>query len=486
MMGSLGRNGAAVSAAAIAERVAHMKQAHVQDGPASLALRRDRLERAAELLVSNQQALVAAMNADYGQRSRTQSLSSDLLASVRALTHAREHVANWMRPGADSEPFPGAQARIQYQPLGVVGIISPWNFPVNLAFSPLAGILAAGNRALLKPSELTPNTAELLAELVDRRFDADEFALVLGDAAVGTAFGGQAFDHLIFTGSTAVARHVMRAAAENLVPLTLELGGKSPVIVAPDADLRQVAERVMTVKTFNAGQICLAPDYILLPEGSVEAFAEHARDVIAQAYPTLADNPDYTAIVNTRHFDRLQQLLADAAARGARVLTLNPAAETLARDTGHKIAPTLILDADDSMLALQEEIFGPILPVLTYRHLDDAIAYVNAHPRPLAAYFFGHNAAEQARVAERTTSGALVVNDVMTHAMVEELPFGGVGPSGMGRYHGQHGFQTFSHPKAVLIQSPGGESNLRMRAPYRAEATGQIEQALQRELQNRG
>ncbi len=460
-----------VSTASLAKTIAAMKHAHVQDGPASVELRRDRLGRAAKLLTQHHRELVTAISADYGHRSPYQTLLADVLSSVGALQYAADNLTQWMQ--ADEQPAPGQdmQARVQYQALGVVGIISPWNFPLNLAFSPLAGVFAAGNRALIKPSELTPRTADLLAELIDRYFDPLELTTVLGNAEVGAIFSSQAFDHLVFTGSTSVGRHVMRAAAENLVPVTLELGGKSPVILDVDADVQVAAERVLTVKTFNAGQICISPDYVILPEEARDVFVEAARSFVARSFPTLQANPDYTSIISDHHFQRLQDLLEDACALGATVIGLQPNGEVHADAATRKMAPTLVLGASDEMKVMQEEIFGPILPIKTYRDAEEPVRYINAHPRPLAAYFFGNDVTRQQHFAESTTSGALVINDVMTHASVESIPFGGVGASGMGAYHGLHGFRRFSHAKAVVVQSPGGEFNLRLRAPYAASLT---------------
>ena len=457
--------------------VAAMKHAHRLDGPASAELRRDRLARAARLLSDNHRALVAAVSADFGHRSAYQTLLADVMSSVKSLNHAREHLESWLRADDQEPPAPGMQARVQYQALGVVGIISPWNLPLNLAFSPLAGVFAAGNRALLKPSELTPRTADLLATLIARYFDPLEFAAVVGDAGVGAAFSAQPFDHLVFTGSTAVGKHVMRAAAENLVPVTLELGGKSPVMLDTDADVALAAQRVLTVKTFNVGQICLAPDYVLLPAAARDEFVAQARRFVAGIFPTMQDNPDYTAIVNERHFTRLQNLLDDARAKGATLVSLAPPGEPDAAAATRKMAPVLVLDARDDMQVMQEEIFGPLLPVLAYGDRAEALDYIDTHPRPLAAYYFGPDAARQRDFEARTVSGALVVNDVMTHASVESLPFGGVGPAGMGAYHGAYGFRRFSHARAVVVQSPGGESNLRLRAPY-AAGLAQIEKLL--------
>lgn len=477
-MSILGHHQAPVAAEQLAAALARMKQAYLAEGPASLELRCDRLERAIALLLDNREAIVAAVSADFGNRSREQTLLSDIAGSVASLKHCREYLSEWMQAESHPAPFPGCEARVDYQPLGVVGVISPWNFPIVLAFGPLASILAAGNRAMLKPSELTPRTSALLAELIARYFDENELSTVLGSAEVGALFSAQPFDHLIFTGGTAVGRHIMRAAADNLVPVTLELGGKSPVLVSRSADLATVVQRVMTVKTFNAGQICLAPDYLLLPEESLDAFVAEAVRFVSEMYPTLLSNPDYTSIINSRHFDRLQGYLADAQANGARLVEINPAQEDLSDREVRKLAPTLLLDVTDDIQVLREEIFGPLLPIKTYHDFAAAIDYVNQQPRPLAAYYFGEDAGERQRVLERTTSGALVVNDCMSHVLFEALPFGGVGASGMGAYHGVYGFRTFSHAKAVVVQSPIGESNLAMRAPYGAMIHGLLDQLL--------
>ncbi|WP_191833928.1 coniferyl aldehyde dehydrogenase [Pseudomonas fluorescens] len=447
-----------------------MKQAQLKEGPPSLEQRKDRIVRAIDMLRTNRESIIEAICADFGNRSRQQTLLADILASIEGLRYNRDHLYEWMTAQPTIEPFPGVRARVEYQPLGVVGIISPWNFPIVLAFGPLANAFAAGNRAMLKPSELTPRTSDLLAELIADYFDATELTTVLGGPETGAAFSAQAFDHLVFTGSTQVAHHIMRAASDNLVPVTLELGGKSPVVVSSDADLKQVAERVLTVKTFNAGQICLSPDYVLIQEDRVDAFVEQAKQALARMYPTIRDNPDYTAMINVRGFERQLALAEDARAKGATVISLAPAGEDLSDPVIHKVAPTLIVGATDSMRVTQEEIFGPTLPIVTYRTLDDAIDYINARPRPLAIYYFDDTPLERERVVARTTSGALIVNDAMTHVFMDALPFGGVGSSGMGHYHGEYGFRTLSHAKPVLLQSNSGDSNLLMRAPYRAES----------------
>jgi coniferyl-aldehyde dehydrogenase len=300
-------------------------------------------------------------------------------------------------------------------------------------------------------------------------FSEEEIAVITGGPEIGEAFSRLAFDHLIFTGATSVARHVMRAAADNLVPLTLELGGKSPVILGRSADLPTAAARVMNGKTLNAGQICLAPDYVLAPHDRVDGFVDAARASVAQMFPTLKDNPDYTSVVAQRHYDRITGYIDDARAKGARVVELKPEGEDLSQQEHRKIAPTLILEPTDEMRVMQEEIFGPVLPVKTYRTVDEAIAYVNAHDRPLGLYYFGDDAAEREKVLASTTAGGVTVNDVVMHVSQEELPFGGVGPSGMGSYHGHDGFREFSHRKAVYTQIKKDIGPLKaLRPPYGA------------------
>jgi coniferyl-aldehyde dehydrogenase len=323
---------------------------------------------------------------------------------------------------------------------------------VNLTFAPLAGVLAAGNRAMIKPSEYTPATSELMAKMFAEAFDEDEIAVFTGGPDVGQAFSELAFDHLVFTGATSVARHVMKAAAANLVPVTLELGGKSPVILGKSADYVTSTARIMAGKTLNAGQICLAPDYVLAPADQVQTFVREATAAVATMFPTLKDNPDYTSVIAERHYERIKGYVDDARAKGAEVVEINPAGEDFSQQEHRKIPPTLILNPTDEMKVMQEEIFGPVLPVMSYRNLDEAIAYVNAHDRPLGLYYFGADAAEEAKVLGATTSGGVTVNDVIFHVAQEDLPFGGVGPSGMGSYHGVDGFREFSHRKSIYHQ----------------------------------
>lgn len=419
----------------------------------SLRTRQDRLARLQALVVENEARFAQAVDSDFGDRSEHETRLAELYIVAAEIADARANLRRWMRRERVATPLhllPG-RAYIERQPLGVAGIISPWNYPVQLAFAPALGALAAGNRVLLKPSELTPATSALMQELVAARFAEDEFAVILGDADVGRRFTELPFAHLFFTGSTAVGRLVARAAAANLTPVTLELGGKSPAVIAPDADLAAAAPRLMSGKLLNAGQTCIAPDYALVPEASVDAFVALVTRAANKLYRSYAGNPDYTAIVNARHYERLRGLVADARAKGARVVELNPANETPS-PSSRKLLPTLLLGVTDDMAVMREEIFGPLLPIETYRTLDDAIARINARPHPLAFYYFGREGAQRARVLQETLAGGVTVNDTLWHFAHKNLPFGGVGASGSGAYHGEASFLTFTHRKPVFVQ----------------------------------
>jgi coniferyl-aldehyde dehydrogenase len=450
--------------------LARQKAAHIKDGPPSAEKRIEWIDRSIGLLVDNREAIAEALREDFGHRSVQTSQFTDISGSIGPLKHAKAHVRSWMkRERRKVSPailgLFGARAHVDSQPKGVVGVISPWNFPFNLTFTPLAGIFAAGNRVMIKPSEFTPRCSELMAKMFHQVYDETEVAVFAGGPEVGQAFSSLAFDHLLFTGATSIAYHVQRAAAENLVPTTLELGGKSPVIVSKSADMALAAKRVMNGKTMNAGQICLAPDYMLVPKDKIGAFVAEATKAVTAMYPTLKDNPDYTSVINQRHYDRLQGYLDDARAKGAEIVELNPAKEDFRQQPFHKIPPTLVLNPTDDMKIMKDEIFGPLLPVKTYDTVDEAIGYVNDHARPLGLYYFGNDAKEQERVLTRTTSGGVTVNDVVMHVAMEDLPFGGVGPSGMGSYHGIDGFKTFSHAKAVFTQAKSDITAM-MRPPY--------------------
>ena len=424
--------------------------------PVSAAARRDRLNRGLKLLVENVDGFVSAMSEDFGHRSKEQSEITDIMSSIKSFKHTLKHFEGWMRPETRPMDFPlwllGARAHIEYQPKGVVGIIAPWNFPVVLTFSPLANVLGAGNRAMIKPSEFTPATSELMKTLVAKYFAPEEVAVITGGPEVGKAFSELAFDHMIFTGGTAVAKHVMAAAAKNLVPLTLELGGKSPTIISKSADIASATDRVALGKMMNAGQICLAPDYMMVPPESEAAVVAGLQAAVAKQYPTLLANPDYTSVINGKNRDRLEGLVADARAKGANVTVVNPGNEDFSGANTNKMPLHIIQNVTDDMAVMQEEIFGPLLPIKTYDSPNEAIEYVNGHARPLALYWFGTDAAEERQYLDRTVSGGVTVNDVIFHIAVEDLPFGGVGPSGMGSYHGLEGFRTFSHAKSIYKQ----------------------------------
>jgi coniferyl-aldehyde dehydrogenase len=432
----------------------------------SLAVRRDRLDRLLALTERNQDAIVAAIAADFGTRSSQETRMAELFMVTAGIRHAHRHLAHWMRPRRVPTPLylqPG-RSRIIRQPLGIVGVISPWNYPFQLAILPAVAAIAAGNRVLLKPSELTAQTSALLARLVGAQFAVDEFAVINGGADIGGLFAELPFDHLFFTGSTAVGRKIALAAAANLTPVTLELGGKSPALVHEDADIATLASRLVAGKLLNAGQTCIAPDYVLAPAGRVDALVQAIGASVRAQYPTLARNPDYTSIVNDRHHARLAGLVEDARAKGAQVIVCNPANETLGRE-GRKFAPTILTGVTSDMAAMREEIFGPILPIETYSSIDDAIARINARPRPLAFYLFGGDRRARMRVLERTTAGGVTLDDTLWHFCNEELPFGGVGASGMGAYHGERGFLSFTHEKPIFAQ-PRVALGWMLRPPY--------------------
>jgi coniferyl-aldehyde dehydrogenase len=407
-----------------------------------------------EVVLERQSEIVRAVNEDFGGRARQETLLLELAPLADLIRHAKRHLAKWIEPRkvrAGLNFFP-AKARIFYQPLGVVGIIGAWNYPVFLTLSPLIDAIAAGNHAMLKPSELTPRTAELLKNMIAAIFPEEYISVVTGDASTAAAFASLPFDHLLFTGSARVGKLIMRAASENLTPVTLELGGKSPVIVHPDFPLRTAVERILTGKLYNAGQTCLAPDYVFVHHSQREAFAQLSRDVAQHLYPTWTENSDYTRIINRSHYDRLTGYIEEAVARGARAIPLGNNTEGC-NSENRVFAPVALLDVDDSMRVMQEEIFGPILPVMTYQKLDDALKYVNDHPRPLAFYYFDYDRDRTAETLRLTVAGGVTVNDVIFHIAQNNLPFGGVGPSGMGHYHGEAGFHAFSKQKGVLIQS---------------------------------
>nr|WP_218176336.1 coniferyl aldehyde dehydrogenase [Pseudomonas putida] len=415
-----------------------------------LAQRRQWLKSLREAVLADQQRLIEAIDTDFSGRSADETLLAELLPSVQGIRHAERQLKRWMRPARRTVglAFQPASARVLYQPLGVVGIIVPWNYPLFLAIGPLTCALAAGNRVMLKLSEATPASALALKTLLERVFPHELVSVVLGEVEVGQAFARLPFDHLLFTGATSVGRQVMLAAAQNLTPVTLELGGKSPAIVSSSVPLDSAAERIAFGKTLNAGQTCVAPDYVLVPRERLNAFSDACRRAVHRLYPRIADNPDYSAIINPRQLQRLQHLLDDARSKGAQIIDLYPDEPR----QGRRLPPQLLLEVNDSMQVMQDEIFGPLLPVVPYDSLDGALAYINERPRPLALYYFGYDRAEQEYVVQHSHSGGVCLNDTLLHVAQDDLPFGGIGPSGMGHYHGHDGFLTFSKAKAVLAK----------------------------------
>ncbi|MDY0250538.1 MAG: coniferyl aldehyde dehydrogenase [Pseudomonas sp.] len=398
------------------------------------------------VLASEQIRLAETISADFSHRSHDETLLAELMPSLEGIDYACKRIKRWMKPAKRKVglAFQPASAKIIYQPLGVVGVIVPWNYPLFLSIGPLTGALAAGNRVMIKMSEHTPRTAQLLKALLARVFPEELVCIVQGNADVAAAFSELPFNHLLFTGSTQVGRHVMRAAAKNLTPVTLELGGKSPAIISTEVPLDEAAERIAFGKTVNAGQTCVAPDYVLVPEARVNDFVEAMRSTVLKFYPKLADNPDYTAIINPQHLQRLQDTLTDATSQGAKAIAIH------AEGQGQRLPLTLLLNVTDQMRVMQDEIFGPILPIVSYTSLDDALAYIRQRPRPLALYYFGYQRDEQQYVLHNSHAGGVCINDTLLHVAQHDLPFGGIGPSGMGHYHAHEGFLTFSHSKAVF------------------------------------
>lgn len=429
-------------------RAAHRRQ------PPGYRQRMDDLKKLGEAVRRHRDDLVKAVSADFGRRSRHETLAADIMTTLDEVAYLRRKLRRWMRPerrGVNWAFLP-ARAEIRRQPLGVVGIVAPWNYPIQLALIPLADAIAAGNHALVKPSEHTPRTAELLARLIGEVFPPERVSVVLGDAAVGAAFTRLPFDHLVFTGSTTVGRAVMAAAAPNLVPLTLELGGKSPALIAPGYPVEHAAERIAAGKCFNGGQTCVAPDYVLVPRAMRDDFVRAYLASLRRRYPTLAGNPDYTAVVNHRQADRLRAWLDDARERGVSVVQHRPDSETPPPGV-EVIPPTVLLDPPDDAKVMQEEIFGPLLPVKSYDSHDEAIAYIQGRDRPLAFYPFDRDRARLRYTLDVIVAGGVCVNDTLIHFGQHDLPVGGVGPSGMGQYHGEAGFLAFSKPMPVLYQS---------------------------------
>ena len=428
------------------------KKAFIENGQPSYEQRLDSLKRCIALLETHDEQIVEALNEDYKNRSETEIMTSEVVQSIRNLNFTIKNLKKWMKPSKRPSSFMadllGSKALMQPSPLGTVGIIAPWNFPIGMVFYPAASVLAAGNRIMAKPSEFTPHTAQLIKDAVEKYFDSSEFAVILGGPDVGNEFTSMPLDHLLYTGSGAVAKKVVANAAQNLVPTTLELGGKSPTIISSDANLSLAAKRIMFVKTLNAGQICLSPDYVLIKRGQEDALIEEMKKVFNEFYPESNAN-DYTSMVNEHHHERMQSYLQDAREKGASVIDLG------SFDSSEKntITTKVVMNVNESMRIMQEEIFGPLLPIMVYDELQEVVDYVNSHDHPLGLYFFGNKKSEQNFIIENTRSGGVTINDAMFHLMQSRLPFGGVGPSGYGHYHGYEGFLNFSNLRAIYYQT---------------------------------
>jgi coniferyl-aldehyde dehydrogenase len=447
----------------------------------SESVRRDRIARLIDLVLAHQNELCEAIEQDFGKRSATNTRLFDILPPLNALKYARENLRRWMQPKRRRSNFPynliGAKSEVEYVPLGVVGNLSPWNFPITLAFSPMGGLLAAGNRVMLKPSELTPATSETLRRLIERVFDISEISVVAGNSDVAVEFCKLKFDHILFTGSTQVGRLVAQSAAANLVPVTLELGGKSPVVVSDTASLSKAAARVAFAKLTNAGQICIAPDYVLVNKRNTDEFVKQLQAAANAMYPRGVTSDDYVNIISERHTARLRSHLNDAVTHGNRVIHLF---------TNHNsadprcLAPQLVVMKKETGSLMEEEIFGPLLPIIEVESTQDAIERVRARPRPLALYYFGDDGREIEQVTRDVACGGLVINDVMMHFVQDDLPFGGIGESGYGSYHGREGFEHFSHAKSIFTQSRLIDLGPLLRPPFGSRIARLLKMELKR------
>lgn len=434
---------------AILER---QRRAFLADGPPSASLRRDRIDRLLALVLDNADAFVDAMAADYGTRPKTGSLFTEILGMVSVIEHTRSHVPQWMQTTKlmQAARMFGLKAEVQPSPLGVVGIIGPWNFPLNLVVLPASAAFAAGNRVMIKMSEITPRTADLLKATAPKYFDPTELDVVTGGPDTAAAFSALPFDHLFFTGSPAVGALVQQAAARNLVPVTLELGGKNPVVVSQDADIDRSAARIAQARMINGGQVCICPDYVFVPDDRVDTFVDVARRTLRAMFPSIVANDDYCSSVNHANFDRVVGLIDDARANGATVEAVAPAGESLPDRASRKIAPTIVRNINEHMKIANEEVFGPVLAVRPYSHLADVIDYINERPAPLVAYWYGPDDDDFKKFVRHTRSGGVARNDFGAQMIPSAAPFGGVGRSGMGAYHGKAGFDAFSHYRTVV------------------------------------
>ncbi len=425
------------------------QQAFAQCPYPEISLRITQLKKLKQIIIAKQQDIISALSADFGHRSHDETRIAELLTFVEGVKSTIKQLEQWAKPNKRkvSLLFMPASNQVVYQPLGVVGIIVPWNYPLFLSLGPLIGALSAGNRVMLKLSEFTPNFNECLKKILAQVFDENQVAVITGEVTISSEFSSLPFDHLFFTGSTPVGRLIMAAAAKNLTPVTLELGGKSPVIISTDIDIKMAAERICFGKSLNAGQTCVAPDYILCPNDKKEAFIEAYAEAFFRMYPNFSESRDYSSIINDQQYQRLQGLLKDAETQGATLIKMSTTTNIAAQP--RKMPPILIDNVQDSMRIMQEELFGPILPIIDYDELEQAIDYINERPRPLALYIFSFDKKVQEKIVYNTHSGGVCINNTMTHLAQDDMPFGGVGLSGMGCYHGYEGFLTFSKAKGI-------------------------------------
>lgn len=428
------------------------RERSVHSAPLSYEQRISMLDSLMNMVKSNRKQLAEAVSADFGNRAKEETELGEFLPIINGIRHARANLKRWMRPQRRrvGVAFKPASAAVVHQPLGVVGILAPWNYPLTLTLAPLTEALAAGNRVIIKPSELTPATSALLRSLIGRTFKPDHVTVVTGGPAFAAEFCALPFDHLFFTGSTHLGRRVMAAAATNLTPVTLELGGKSPVVICRNYPLEKAARAIAIGKLFNAGQTCVAPDYALVPRETLTQFADELLAVAKSLYPSLSDNNDYTSIVSDRHYKRLTAMIDEARAQGATVLQATDGTDAGAR---RKIAPTFIIGAPIDSTVMREEIFGPVMPIVPYDTIQDAIDFINRRAKPLALYCFSNRSIDHRMIVDHTRSGGVTINGTMMHATQDDLPFGGVGESGTGAYHGRDGFVRFSHPRGVMSMS---------------------------------
>ena len=439
-----------------------------QCAPLGLGKRLEALHILLQSIVNHQDTVIEAVKADFGQRSARETRLLEIFPLVDEIRYVKRNLRRWMQPrtAPANWQFRPSRTKIIYQPLGVVGVIGAWNYPVLLTLSPLVNAIAAGNHVIVKPSELAPATAEALRQMISEAFPEEYVAIVTGGQEIASACSSLPFDHILFTGSQGIAKLVMKAAAENLTPVTLELGGKSPALVHESYPIATAADRICSAKFWNAGQTCIAPDYVLVPSSKVDEFVHRCEAVISKRYPHPASNADYTHLVSQQAWERMRDLVDDARSKGARVLQVDSNHGDVPVGSRY-FPPTLVLGTDDSMRVMQEEIFGPILPIVVYPVINDALGFINARPRPLALYYFDRNKSRIAKILEQTASGGVTINDCIFHFVQHQLPFGGVGPSGMGSYHGFDGFLAFSKKKGVLLQNAFVASFLdRLKPPY--------------------